>query len=118
MGKLSGGRIEVEAFRLQNIAANAQFPSCGQQVATPLAMEAGIVGYGLEDVGGIGGKRGELIDHHIRRGRFDRNPHRFRVEGIGIGRLRTEFAKTIAAPSSARHADHLVAESAQRTHQR
>ena len=71
MGKLSGRRIEVEALRLQNIAADAQLPSCGQQVTTSLAMEARIAGYGLEDLGGIGRKRTELVDHYIRRGCLD-----------------------------------------------
>ena len=92
VGQLSGGRIEVETFRLQNITADVRLPSCCQQIATSRAMKAGIVGYGLEDVSGIGGKRGEPVDHYIRRGRLDRCPHRPRIERIGTGRLGATFA--------------------------
>src|SRR5262249_26872984 len=118
LGKVSGRRIEVKAFRLQNIAADAQLPRRGQQIAASLAMEAAIFGYGFEDVGWIGWKRGELIDHDIRRGCLDRGAHRLRIEGIDSERLGAEFAKAIDAAFAARHAGHFMAELAQRAHQR
>src|SRR5262249_10350249 len=95
IGKLPGRRIKVEAFRLQNIAATAQPPSRGQQIAASFAMKTSIVGYTFENVDSIGRKRTELIDHDIRRGHFYRSPHRTRVESIGPERAGAEFAQAI-----------------------
>ena len=85
-----------------------------QQAVASLAMKAGIVGYGLDDVGRMGGKRAELVDHHIRRGCLDRGPYRLRIERIGAGGRDPQFAETIHARTGACHAGHLMAECAQR----
>jgi hypothetical protein len=55
VGRLSGRRIEVEAFRLQNTAADSQLLSCGQQVAAPPRDGGGIVGMDLGISAGLAG---------------------------------------------------------------
>jgi hypothetical protein len=103
---------------LHDVAPDAQIPRCREQVAAALAMEAGVVGQGFDDVGGIGGKPSELVDHHVRLCRFDCRSHRFGVEGIGGDGRDPQLAEAIHARAGACHARHLVPERAERAHER
>src|SRR5688572_9978300 len=76
-------------------------------------MEAGIVGQGVDDVGGISGKPGQLINHHVRCCRRDRIAHRLRIEGIGSRDRSAKLTQTIHPRAGARHAIHLMTERAQ-----
>ena len=75
-------------------------------------MKTGIVGHGLYDVGGIGGKPGQLINHRIRRRRLDCIAYRLRIECVSGGDRGAKFAETIGARTGACHAGHLMAKRA------
>src|SRR3546814_3716098 len=66
-------RVEIEPARLHDIACYAQFFRRGEQIAAALLMEPRVVWHGLDDVGGVRGQPGKLVDHHIRRGSCERS---------------------------------------------
>jgi hypothetical protein len=75
-------------------------------------MKTSIVRHGLYDVGGIGGKPGQLINHRIRRRRLDCIAYRLRIECVSCGDRGANFAETIGARTGASHAGHLMAKRA------
>src|SRR3546814_7417097 len=68
-------RVEIEPARLHDIACYAQFFRRGEQIAAALLMEPRGVWHGLDDVGGVRGQPGKLVDHHIRRGSCERSTY-------------------------------------------
>src|SRR3546814_20821107 len=62
-------RVEIEPARLHDIACYAQFFRRGEQIAAALLMEPRVVWHGLDDVGGVRGQPGKLVDHHHQLGR-------------------------------------------------
>src|SRR3546814_18148313 len=81
-------RVEIEPARLHDIACYAQFFRRGEQIAAALLMEPRVVWHGLDDVGGVRGQPGKLVDHHIRRGSCERSTYCLSVESSGDGRDR------------------------------
>src|SRR3546814_8173778 len=87
-------RVEIEPARLHDIACYAQFFRRGEQIAAALLMEPRVVWHGLDDVGGVRGQPGKLVDHHIRRGSCERSTYCLSVESIGDGRRSTDFTRS------------------------
>ena len=71
-------------------------------------MKARIIGHGLDGVGGIGGKPGQLVNHYIRRRRLDRVAYRLLIECVRGGGRGAKFAETTCARTGACHAGHLM----------
>src|SRR3546814_948783 len=61
---------------------------------------------------------GKLVDHHIRRGSFERSTYCLSVESIGDGRRSTEFTQQFDTRSATYHASNLVTQGAKGAHQR
>src|SRR3546814_13141755 len=81
-------------------------------------MEPRVVWHGLDDVGGVRGQPGKLVDHHIRRGSCERSTYCLSVERIGDGRRSTAFTQQFDTRSATYHASNLVTQGAKGAHQR
>src|SRR3546814_1599852 len=77
-----------------------------------------VVWHGLDDVGGVRGQPGKLVDHHIRRGSCERSTYCLSVESIGDGRRSTDFTQQFDTRSATYHASNLVTQGAKGAHQR
>src|SRR3546814_17546805 len=110
-------RVEIEPARLHDIACYAQFFRRGEQIAAALLMEPRVVWHGLDDVGGVRGQPGKLVDHHIRRGSCERSTYCLSVESIGDGRRSTDFTQQFDTRSATYHASTHVTKGATGAHQ-